>query len=201
VHLEGVRVRTFRTLVGLVLSLVGFLALLAGLAGALALSHRDSNGGRTATLAALHATLTVTTFPGWLEPATAGLLVLGVGALLFGVALLFMASEPVLVVEAHRVVEFADRVAERLEEIAPGESLAVVRRTRGLDLTGELVTLRPEAANTGAHHTVAPPGHNARRWRSRGHTPPELTDRWAVDADAEADSTDDGESPYVYTAT
>jgi hypothetical protein len=197
--------RTFRTLLGLVLSLVGFLALLAGTVGAIALSHRDSDGGRTASLAALHATLIVTSYPGWLEPVTVGLLVLGVGALLFGVALLFMASEPVLVVEAHRVVEFADRVAERLEDLAPGESLAVVRRTRGLDLTGELVALRPEAANTGAHHVVAPPGYNARRWRSRGHTPPELTDRWAVDsvdpADAEVDATDDGESPYLYTAT
>jgi hypothetical protein len=330
-------VRAIRTLSGLALSLVGFLALMAGIAGAVALSHRDDDGGFTTTLAPIHAdgfavevpdvngtlghagfgalfgsgrvrvtvratsgptllalgpsddvrryldgvprsdlvaiglargeapvtlttlpgewppnapsdqsfwtltssgaltwshgpqpqslvlirtdnrpgidaTLTVTSYAGWLVPATVALVVLGVGGLLFGVALLFVAAEPVLVVEAHRMVEFADRIADRLREIAPGESLAVVRRTRGLDMTGELVTVRPEAANTGAHHVVAAPGYNARRWRSRGHTPPELTDRWAVDSlnavdradlvdSVDAAETDDGEPPYVFTAT
>jgi hypothetical protein len=332
-----VRVRAFRTLAGLVLTLVGFVALLAGVAGAIALNHRDDDGAFTATLAPIHAdgyaievpdagatlghagvgalfgsgrvrvtvraingpvllalgpsddvgryldgvprsqlesvgftrgaapvtlfalpgertptapsdqtfwtltgngaltwsvgpqaqslvvirtdhqpgidaTLAVSTYAGWLLPSTVVALLLGVGGVLFGVALLFVASEPVLVVEAHRMVEFADRVAERLGEIAPGESLAVVRRTRGLDLTGELVTVRSQPRNAGSRHDEdAEKGHNARRWRSRGHTPPELADRWGVDESADeavegadddpADSADGGESPYVYTAT
>jgi hypothetical protein len=140
----------------------------------------------------LEVTLAVSRFVGWLTPATIGLLVAGLGGLLGGVALLFVATEPVLVVEAHRVVEFAERIADRLEQIAPGESLAVVRRTRGLDLTGELVkvpTKEPTKEPT-----------NSRRWRGRGHTPPELADEWASD-DAASGSGSAGESPYVYTAT
>jgi len=127
--------------------------------------------------------MVVSRFPAWLQPATISLLVGGLAALLAGIVLLFMATEPVLVVEAHRMVEFADRIADRLDEIPPGESLAVVRRTRGLDLTGELIPVRPEA------------------FRSAGHTPPELADRWAVDDDDDPDGREPGESPYVYTAT
>jgi hypothetical protein len=128
----------------------------------------------------LDVTLSVAHYPSWLNAATLGLLVAGLAGLAGGIALLFIAAEPVLVVEAHRVVEFADRIAQRLEQTEPGESLAVVRRTRGLDLTGELVPVRPKQS-----------------WN-----PP-----YVRDGDSDEDQTDDegpdgtGESPYVHTAT
>jgi hypothetical protein len=136
----------------------------------------------------LDVTLDVSRYTGWLTLASIGLLIAGVAVAVGGAALLFVPTEPVLVVEAHRMVEFADRIADRLEQLPPGESLAVVRRTRGLDLTGELITVAVDE----------PPSSG--RWRDRGHTPPELADKWAPD-DGESDSGSGGESPYVYTAT
>ncbi len=121
--------------------------------------------------------LAVTRFVPWLVAATIGLLMTGFAGMLGGVVLLFVAAEPVLVVEPHRVVEFADRLAGSLDTIAPGESLALVRRARGLDLTGELVTVR------------SGPG---RRWWGRRHSPPESDPTVPVP---------ERESPYVYTAT
>ncbi len=174
--------------------------------------------------------MSVSRYPTWIKPATIGLLLAGLAGLIGGIVLLFVAADPVLVVEAHRMVEFADRIADRLEEIAPGESLAVVRRTRGLDLTGELVTVKqdrpwspppgrvgepdPSGRHAAASVVVrsgstgrasnAPPGRAAgarRRWR--GHTPPELADRWAGEQEpsGQTDGDGDDESPYVYTAT
>ncbi len=171
---------------------------------------------RTDGQAGLDVTLAVSHYPTWIKPATLGLLLAGLAGLLGGIVLLFVAAEPVLVVEAHRMVEFADRIAERLERTAPGESLAVVRRARGLDLTGELVTVRPERAwnapyERGPGDPESGPAHAApyqadpapravdRRWRDAGHTPPELADRWA--ADNPEDDGGPGESPYVHTAT
>jgi hypothetical protein len=138
----------------------------------------------------LDVTLAVSRDAGWLQRWAIGLLVAGLAGLIGGVALLFVTAEPVLVVEAHRMVAFADRIADGLERIPPGESLAVIRRTRGLDLTGELITV--------------PSDEPPQRWFGWGHTPPELADKWAPDDGEEPDSGSagsDGESPYVYTAT
>jgi hypothetical protein len=151
-------------------------------------------------------TLAVSRYADWIKPATVGLLVAGLAGLLGGLVLLFMAAEPVLVVEAHRMVEFADRIAERLEQIAPGESLAVVRRTRGLDLTGELVPVssdrsrgRPSSDRwstmpryRSAHASESAPGQAP---------PPDRADRGAPDDLPDDDFPDAGQSPYIYTAT
>jgi hypothetical protein len=120
----------------------------------------------------LDLTLAVSNYPTWLKAATLGFLLAGLAGLVGGITLLFIAAEPVLVVEAHRMVEFADRIAERLEQTSPGESLAVVRRTRGLDLTGELVLVKP-AAEPGDQEPGDPDadtdvgGRNTRRWSGR----------------------------------
>jgi hypothetical protein len=179
---------------------------------------------RTDGLPGLDLSLAVSNYPTWLKAVTFGLLLAGLAGLIGGITLLFIVAEPVLVVEAHRMVEFADRIAERLEQTKPGESLAVVRRTRGLDLTGELVQLKssPDRRDDMDPDTATDVGgRNTRRWTGRreansagsrhsnptrhkepvpsGHTPPELADHWGADGDDDPDGS--GESPYVHTAT
>src|SRR5687767_13711609 len=63
------------------------------------------------------ATLSLGSYPGWLDPGTWWLLVGGLVAVVTGVGLLLWPvrrREVLLGVEAHRMVDFADRIAERL---------------------------------------------------------------------------------------
>jgi len=152
--------RTLRTVLGLILVLVGVPALIAGTVGWTVLQHRDSPGAFAAPLdpvsttgrlrvadgplpvratqlagdaapaaadtafvllradgqAGIDATLSAALYPRWLNLATWSLLTAGTLLTLGGVVLLWPARrrEVVLVVEANRVVELADRNASRV---------------------------------------------------------------------------------------
>ncbi len=141
--------------------------------------------------AGIDVTVAVARYPDWLTRATWALLLAGAAMFVGGLAVLFRMAEPVLVVEAHRMVEFADRIAERLGGIQPGRSLAVIRRTRGLDLTGEIVPVRAEPDEDGPPGPPRP-GH-WREWLRQHHPAPQPPPSWADEPT--------GESPYIHTAT
>jgi hypothetical protein len=128
----------------------------------------------------VEATVSVGSYPGWVEAGTWWLLVGGLGAVMAGVALLVWPErrrEVVLVVESSRMVDFADRLGERLGVAAP-----FVHTGRHHDLTGELVKLDrsgrdPYVNDTGRLTALEPNQRHAAL-----HDPT-------------------GESPYVTTAT
>jgi hypothetical protein len=137
--------------------------------------------------AGIDATVSVGTYPNWLGGGTWWLLVGGLGALMAGVALLAWPDrrrEVVLVVEANRMVDFADRIAEGLGGPSP-----FVHTGRHHDLTGELVTLDRIA-----------PKQPGRHGRDRyANDPGRLSALEPNQRRALHDPT--GESPYVTTAT
>ena len=98
---------------------------------------------RTDGAADLDVTLTVARDAGWITTVTWAMFVAGVLGVLGGLALLFWPAtkrEMVLVLEAHRMVDFADRIAERLGGTKRGKT-DVVRRMPAHDLTGELIPI------------------------------------------------------------
>jgi hypothetical protein len=137
--------------------------------------------------AGIDATVTVGSYPDWLGAGTWWLLVGGLGAVMAGVALLAWPDrrrEVVLVVEANRMVDFADRISESL-----GGSSPYVHSGRHHDLTGELVALDRIAPHQGGRHG-----------RDRyANDPGRLTALEPNQRRALHDPT--GESPYVTTAT
>jgi hypothetical protein len=139
----------------------------------------------------IDATLSVSLMPGWLNLAVWGLLLAGTVALLAGIFVIAWPSstrEMVLVVEANRMVDVADRIAEKLAGVrrpAPvpavttARQAAVTRQGRWLDK----ITAGPAKVTALAPNLRRPP-------RSRpepGHDP------------ALNEST--GENPFVETAT
>jgi len=169
--------------------------------------------------AGIDATLTVGFYPGWLNAATWGLLLAGSVALLAGLVAVFFPArrrEMVLVLEPHRMVDFADRIAQRLGAIRTPR----LRRNRRRDLTGERITVPAEEEMASARQG---------RWRELdtydGYADyhPEDNDPDGFDPDGHGpdgfgpdgygdDSLDEegagrgwrlktGESPYIYTAT
>jgi hypothetical protein len=87
---------------------------------------------------AIDATVAIGSYPAWLDTGTWWLLTGGLAAVMVGVGLLFWPQrrrEVVLVVEAHRMVDFADRIADRLG----GGRSDPIYSGRHHDVTGELV--------------------------------------------------------------
>jgi len=169
--------------------------------------------------AGIDATLTVGFYPRWLNAATWGLLLAGSVALLAGLVAVFFPArrrEMVLVLEPHRMVDFADRIAQRLGGIRSPR----LRRNRHREMTGERVTVPAEGEMASARQG---------RWREldtydgyadynhEGDDPDGFDpdgfdpDRYGPDGYGD-DALDEegpergwrlktGESPYIYTAT
>jgi hypothetical protein len=138
--------------------------------------------------AGIDATIGLASYPGWLGSGTWWLLVGGVVAVLVGIGLVGWPQrrrEVVLVVEAHRMVDFADRIADRLDG-----SAALVHRGRHHDMTGELVPL----------DRVAPP-QSGRRGRDRYVNDTGRVTALEPNQHGAALREGTGESPYVSTAT
>ena len=129
--------------------------------------------------------LSVAFTPGWLASAAWGMLLAGAAALLAGVALALWpvrGQEVLVVVEAHRMVDIADRIARKLNRDVDGRG-----RHRGL---GAL--LGPPA-----RYEVRPgDGSAAEGPDPEDDQPPDLT---LATAGHLREPT--GESPYVFTAT
>jgi len=137
--------------------------------------------------AGIDATVTVGSYPNWFGAGTWWLLVGGLGAVMAGVALLAWPDrrrEVVLVVEANRMVDFADRITEGLGGPSP-----FAQGGRHHDLTGELVALDRIAPQQPGRH-----GRNRYANDTDRLTALEPNRRRALH-----DPT--GESPYVTTAT
>jgi hypothetical protein len=137
--------------------------------------------------AGIDATVTIGSYPDWLGAGTWWLLVGGLGAVMAGVALLAWPDrrrEVVLVVEANRMVDFADRITEALGGPSP-----YVHTGRHHDLTGEMVALDRIAPHQAGRH-----GRDRYANDTGRLTALEPNQRRALH-----DPT--GESPYVTTAT
>lgn len=111
----------------------------------LVVMRADGATGLDVTLAASHDA-------GWLTTITGASLVAGVLGVLGGLLLVFWpvaSKEMVLVLESHRMVDFADRIAERVGGARPRRKGQVrpttVQRTRLHDLTGEFVPIESSA--------------------------------------------------------
>jgi hypothetical protein len=145
--------------------------------------------------AGIDATLAVSRYPTGLRTMTLALLLVGVVGLAGGVVLLFLAAEPMVVVEEQRMEQLADQIADRIEFHLPGPAQPTVGAPpRPHDLTGELVLPYPPeppwSAPYGGNHAGG--FHSGHR---PPHTPVELADRWRDD------DVDDPGSSYVHTAT
>jgi hypothetical protein len=159
---------------------------------------------RTDQQAGFAPVLAVAFTPGWLSPAVWGLLLAGTVALVAGVALALWPvrrQEVLVVVEEHRMVDLADRIARKL-----GRDVDIKHgRHRGAapllnppvsasdpddqDRTGSTWLIRPSWYDVSHQSSAAAPmpreedGRGLRR-PTAGHTPEP-----------------NGESPYVFTAT
>jgi hypothetical protein len=142
--------------------------------------------------AGIDATVSVGSYPNWLGAGTWWLLVGGLAAVMVGVAALAWPQrrrEVVLVVEANRMVDFADRIAEGLGGPSP-----FVHTGRHHDLTGEIVVFDRIAPQQGGR-----PGRNRYADDRFVNDPDRLTALEPNRRRALHDPT--GESPYVTTAT
>jgi hypothetical protein len=147
----------------------------------LVIMRSDGQGG-------IDATVGLGSYPAWLGAGTWWLLVGGVVAVLAGLGLLAWPQrrrEVVLVVEAHRMVDFADRIVDRLDG-----SPALVHRGRHHDMTGEVVRL----------DRVAPP-RSGRAGRDRYVNDTGRVTALEPNQGGAALREGTGESPYVSTAT
>ncbi len=162
----------------------------------------------------LDVSLAVGLYPSWINTATWGLLLAGSVAVLAGIVVLFWPTprrEMVLVLEPHRMIDFADRMAHKLN----GTQRLRVRRSRGQ--TGEPISDEPAGAApwTDTEPMRGDPMEKKRWWRWRKLDADDLGDAEfdgsATDEAFESMEWDDptrarrgdhdGESPYIYTAT
>jgi len=144
-------------------------------------------------LAGVDATLGVGAYPIWLGDGAPWLLVLGTAAVVAGIALLVWPArrrEVVLVVEAHRMVEFADQLAGRVGAGRVGAGRVGAGRVGASRLGREPADRRHDV--TGEVVVLAQPGRD-RYLNDTGRVT-------ALDPNAALHEGTD-ESPYVSTAT